>query len=339
MHIQTQDFRNPIYRGTYDCFKSIIAKDSIKGLYRGLSSPLAGVSFVNAIVFGVYGNVQRLSSNPNSYTTHFVSGAAAGLIQSFICSPMELAKTQIQVQKSFSKNNLKFQGPMQCLSYTYHSSGIRGVYKGLTITALRDIPGFATYFVTYEYLIRSKNDPGVLYVLLAGGLAGIASWTLTIPIDVVKSRIQVDGMLASTPKYNGIIDCVKKSYQEEGMPFLSRGFGSTLLRSFPMNAVCFLVVSTTLKYWNNLKKNKKLVINHEYDLWNRRRRIVQGLLCIGAFNEAICSSEIIELAHELYHVNENAFHPLTDTLQQFNFHSKFDGQLEQRTQNIGFNCK
>lgn len=306
--------------------KSIILKDSVKGLYRGLSSPLVGVSFVNAIVFGVYGNVQRLASDQHSYTTHFVSGATAGLVQSFICSPMELAKTQLQVQKSLA-NGLSFRGPTQCLSYIYHTSGVRGVFKGLGITALRDIPGFASYFVSYEFLIRLNQDPGILSTLLAGGLAGIASWTFTIPVDVVKSRIQVDGMLASEQKYNGIIDCVRKSYQEEGLAFFSRGFASTLLRSFPMNAVCFLVVSTTLKSWENFKQGEKSGIDIEHDSRNRRRRIIQGLLSIGAFSEAICSSEILELAHELYQLNETVFHPISDTLPQFNFHAQLEGNL------------
>lgn len=50
--LQTQDFRNPLYRGTFDCLKKIIQKDSVGGLYRGISSPLASISVLNAIVFG-----------------------------------------------------------------------------------------------------------------------------------------------------------------------------------------------------------------------------------------------------------------------------------------------
>lgn len=90
VHLQTQDYRNPLYKGTLDCFRKIIAKESVRGLYRGMSSPMAGVAAVNAIVFGVYGNVQRRTANPDSLYSHFLAGNAAGLAQSFICSPMEL---------------------------------------------------------------------------------------------------------------------------------------------------------------------------------------------------------------------------------------------------------
>lgn len=73
--MQTQDFRNPQYRSTFHCMTSIAAKESLRGFYRGISSPMAGVSVINAIVFGVYGNIQRYSSNPNSYTSHFLAGS------------------------------------------------------------------------------------------------------------------------------------------------------------------------------------------------------------------------------------------------------------------------
>lgn len=316
MHIQTQDFRNPQYRGTLHCLKTIIAKDSVRGLYRGLSSPLAGVSFVNAIVFGIYGNVQRLSGNSNSYKTHFLAGASAGLVQSLISSPMELAKTRLQLQND-KIGCTKFRGPVQCLSYIYRCDGLRGVFRGLGITAFRDVPGFATYFVAYEFLIRAKNDPGILYTLLAGGMAGVASWMLTIPIDVIKSRIQADGMTGNRPVYTGIVDCFKKSYALEGASFFTRGLSSTLLRAFPMNAVCFLVVSSTLKFCDqgsNPAKRKHITNLTAVECQRRRHKVTQGLLCFGAFSEAICRNELIEIANEWYdsssghyHMNDNFF--------------------------------
>lgn len=254
--MQTQDAKNPKYRNMVHCMKSMIAKDSIRGLYRGMSSPMMGISAVNAIVFGVYGNVQRKSSNPNSYMSHFLAGSMAGIAQSIITSPMELAKTRLQVQMD-KIGATKFKGPIQCLSYIYQCDGIRGIFRGLGATTLRDIPGFSIYFVSYEYLIRQKNDPGIAYTLFAGGSAGAMSWILSIPIDVIKTRLQIDGMSNNQCRmYNGIVDCFQKSYKAEGFAFMTRGLSSTLLRAFPMNAICFLVVDMTLKRWNKYQGGK-----------------------------------------------------------------------------------
>ena len=68
------------------------------GLYAGVSSPLFGLAFINAVVFGVQGNVNRQFKDPDSLKSLFISGAIAGLAQTFICSPMELTKTIMQVR-------------------------------------------------------------------------------------------------------------------------------------------------------------------------------------------------------------------------------------------------
>lgn len=38
--MQTQDAKNPQYKNMVHCIKSIIAKESFHGLYRGMSSPM-----------------------------------------------------------------------------------------------------------------------------------------------------------------------------------------------------------------------------------------------------------------------------------------------------------
>lgn len=146
MHLQTQDFRNPLYKGTYDCLKKIIQKESMSGLYRGLSSPIASISVLNAIVFGVYGNVQRNTTDPDSLIAHFCAGSAAGLSQTLICSPMELVKSRLQIQNNIP-NAVKHKNPWECLRYIAKHEGRRGVFKGLGITAARDVPGiYRKYF-------------------------------------------------------------------------------------------------------------------------------------------------------------------------------------------------
>ena len=52
--------------------------------------------------------------------------------------------------------------------------------------------------------------------LTAGGFAGMLSWTITYPVDVVKSRLQADGAGGRPYKYRGMIDCGKQIYRTEG---------------------------------------------------------------------------------------------------------------------------
>lgn len=71
--------------------------------------------------------------------------------------------------------------------------GIRGLYKGFMINAMRDIPSFAVYFGTYEYykyfFKQNLNSDSIGIKALCGGLAGMSSWVVIYPLDIIKTRI------------------------------------------------------------------------------------------------------------------------------------------------------
>lgn len=134
------------------------------------------------------------------------------------------------------------------------AEGIRGIFRGLGTTICREVPGFGIYFFTYELMTRSAGQSNVagppvstFHMLIAGGLSGTMSWVITYPIDVVKSRLQVDGM-GGVYRYSGFLDCLKKSVETEGCRVLTRGLGSTILRAFPTNAATFTVVTWVIRW-------------------------------------------------------------------------------------------
>lgn len=264
VRLQTQDSNNKIYRGTFHCISTIVKKESFQGLYKGMSSPMAGLAAVNAIVFGVYGNILRASSSPNSLQNQFLAGSAAGFVQSFVTSPMEFAKTRMQLQGQanpkvilpfWQKNRIQYKNPLDCLLKTFRSEGLFGVYRGLGCTILRDSPAFGVYFAGYEYLTEkvtdSKGNVNTLNLLLVGGLAGVISWVVIYPLDVIKSRLQVDGMEGDAKKYKGLWDCMRKSYKTEGLSVFARGLNSTIIRAFPTNAATFAVVTWVFTIFNS----------------------------------------------------------------------------------------
>ncbi len=72
VRLQTQS--NGKYRGITHCFLSIIRQESPSGLYKGITSPLTGLAFINAICFGVYGNTLKKLNDPHSLRNHFLAG-------------------------------------------------------------------------------------------------------------------------------------------------------------------------------------------------------------------------------------------------------------------------
>lgn len=161
-------------------------------------------------------------------------------------------------------------------------------------------------------MMRQSEYPSAFFTLMAGGFAGTFSWLISFPIDVIKSRLQVDGM-DGKQKYNGALDCFRKSYQSEGISFLSRGLISTLMRAFPMNAVCFLIVSYVMKFFEKSKKidvtiakTEPLIIDTYPQTFIMRvfqktyhHQPTKYLILLDGFHEASCHEDMIELSDSL----------------------------------------
>jgi len=159
---------------------------------------------------------------------------------------MELVKTQMQTQSGTT-------GPLDCIKKIRSQAGFRGLTRGFFLTASREVPGFATYFASYEYMVRELGDSTVS-VLFCGGMAGIASWLVTYPQDVIKTRIQADGY-GGNRKYRGAYHCLKISIATEGWRFLIRGIGSTVIRAFPTNAATFGVYTYIMKAFESAEES------------------------------------------------------------------------------------
>ena len=232
-----------------------------------MAAPLVGMAFVNAIVFGVQGNLMKMFE-PNLMNS-FLAGMVSGGAQTIICSPAELIKLRMQMQRNPTKlfswhahsTPTIYKDPLDAIKKIYQKDGIfRGIYKGFHITLWREVPGFGAYFASYDFMcqylsntpeaVLTYDDLSPLTLCLTGGLSGIFAWIISYPFDVVKSRIQVDGMFGDI-RYKGIIDCVRCSYRESGYKVFFRGLNSTLMRAFAVNAATFPTVALVLRYYKN----------------------------------------------------------------------------------------
>ncbi|KAL6584134.1 hypothetical protein OROMI_003423 [Orobanche minor] len=75
--------------------------------------------------------------------------------------------------------------------------------------------------------------------LVLGGLAGGLSAYLTTPLDVVKTRLQVQG---TATRYNGWLDALYKVWHAEGVKGMFRGGIPRLVWYIPASALTFMAV-------------------------------------------------------------------------------------------------
>jgi solute carrier family 25 (adenine nucleotide translocator) protein 4/5/6/31 len=83
----------------------------------------------------------------------------------------------------------------------------------------------------------------ILTNFLVGGVSAAVSKTAAAPIERVKLLIQTqDEMLRSgrlDRKYNGLMDCFRRTTQAEGVVSLWRGNTANVIRYFPTQALNF----------------------------------------------------------------------------------------------------
>ncbi|KAK8480710.1 hypothetical protein V6N13_023883 [Hibiscus sabdariffa] len=242
--------------------RRVVTTEGPRTLYRGMAAPLASVTFQNAMVFQIYAILSRAfdpsvsATDPPSYKGVALGGVGTGALQSIMLAPVELVKIRLQLQNTSVPRSQSVgaqTGPISVAKTILKTEGLRGLYRGFTITALRDAPSHGFYFWTYEYM-REQLHPGcrksgqetLRTMLIAGGLAGVASWVCCYPLDVVKTRLQAQSP-ASPQKYNGIIDCLQKSVKQEGYSVLWRGLGTAVARAFVVNGAIFSAYEIALR--------------------------------------------------------------------------------------------
>ncbi len=183
-----------------------------------------------------------------SYTQYFASGAIAGLANTFLSSPIEHVRIRLQTQPHEPTKRL-YQGPLDCIRKLIAHRGVaRGLYRGTSITLLREAQAYGVWFLTFEYLMQNdaarnrvrREQIPTWKVALYGGLAGEALWVASYPFDVVKSKMQSDGF-GEGMRYHSVRDCFAKTWRAEGLAGFWKGIGPTLLRAMPVSAGTFAV--------------------------------------------------------------------------------------------------
>ncbi len=76
--------------------------------------------------------------------------------------------------------------------------------------------------------------------MLGGASAGIALWLSAYPFDIVKSRLQTDGLAPADRQYKGALDCARQIYAQNGVKGFFKGLTPTLVRAPFANAATFV---------------------------------------------------------------------------------------------------
>lgn len=281
----------------------------------GAAAPILGYGALNALLFVSYNRSEALlnqafsscypsptsqaSTTGSNLWTTFLAGAIGGLATWVVSTPTELIKCRAQLAAS----------PAETSSWaiTKHiwqaEGGLRGLYFGGTVTALRDSVGYGFYFWSYELTTRwmekwfQSSGPAdgfatddvtgadAAKVLLCGGIAGVVTWASIFPLDVIKTRVQAQAQAqaqangssaaageraplvhapnAATPKRLGAIEVARVAYRQGGIGVFFRGLTICSVRAFVVNAVQWATYEWIMLKLGQGRDNRQLMALQE----------------------------------------------------------------------------
>ncbi|KAL6909108.1 mitochondrial carrier [Trichoderma evansii] len=245
-------------RGFIKTGMEVVKKETPLALYKGLGAVLTGIVPKMAIRFTSFESYKQLLADKSTGTVSgratFLAGLAAGVTEAVaVVTPMEVIKIRLQAQHHSMADPLdipKYRNAAHALYTVVKEEGVGALYRGVSLTALRQGSNQAVNFTAYSYFKTWLKDYQPQY---ADG--NLPSWQTTIiglvsgamgplsnaPIDTIKTRLQKTPAEFGTTAWTRITTIAGDMFKQEGFHAFYKGITPRIMRVAPGQAVTFTV--------------------------------------------------------------------------------------------------
>ncbi len=226
--------------------KKIVEQEGVSGLWRG--------NVLNVIRIAPQGAISFLTKDwvrdvlPESLR-HSASGLAiASMASGAICMtavyPLDMIRGRMTVSRGL------YPSWYAGIAQVYKQEGLRGLFKGGTHSASWATAYYGVQFFSYDsvkaILVNHRKAQGKSPTidsatsLALGAFSGVLCVTASYPMELIRRKIQVQGMGGRPVLYNSWMDCAKKVVANEGgYKGFYKGLGANLLKTPPSVALTF----------------------------------------------------------------------------------------------------
>ncbi|KAG9229215.1 mitochondrial carrier domain-containing protein [Amylocarpus encephaloides] len=245
-------------RGFVKTGLEICRKETPLALYKGLGAVTTGIVPKMAIRFTSFETYKKMladkeTGNVTGRAT-FLAGLAAGVTEAVaVVTPMEVVKIRLQGQYHSMADPLdvpKYRNAAHALFTVVREEGFGALYRGVSLTALRQGSNQAVNFTAYtefkqilqNYQPAYHDAPLPSYqTTLIGLVSGAMGPLSNAPIDTIKTRLQKVPAKAGETAIGRISSIAKDMFKQEGFHAFYKGITPRIMRVAPGQAVTFTV--------------------------------------------------------------------------------------------------
>jgi solute carrier family 25 iron transporter 28/37 len=235
----------PSYNGVADAIMTISKHEGIPRLYRGIQAIIFAAIPSHAVYFATYEYSKRLfglNRGEHAPVKTAAAGSLAVLAHDAVVAPLDVVKQRLQMYNS------PYRGIWDCVKGIATKEGVLTFVASYPTTVLMNIPFMSVQFATYEsfklFLSDEKGGHGLREEFAAGGIAGAMGGLVSTPLDVWKTRIQLQGEEVDPSKKRSPIGVLQNIYRTEGLKGFTRGATARVIYFIPSAAICWTTYET-----------------------------------------------------------------------------------------------
>uniref|UniRef100_I3JN30 Solute carrier family 25 member 38a n=1 Tax=Oreochromis niloticus TaxID=8128 RepID=I3JN30_ORENI len=161
----------------------------------------------------------------------FMCGSLSGTCSTLLFQPLDLVKTRLQTLQTGVQPGSGRVGMVSVLLSVVRTERLLGLWKGVSPSFVRTIPGVGIYFSTYyslkQHFLQDRRPGAAEAVLLGGGARTVTRFE------------------CGRYSYGSVIGALRSVCQTEGPAALFSGLMATLLRDVPFSGIYVMFYSQT----------------------------------------------------------------------------------------------
>jgi len=250
MQLSGEMGKAPTHKGTFNALQNIVRDEGVFRLYRGLSAALFRQATYTTTRMGVYMTLQDMmkdeNGNPPGFLKLLLAAMTAGGIGAVVGTPAEVALIRMTSDGRLPPSERRnYKNVVDALMRISKEEGFLNMWRGCSPTVFRAVVLNAAQLSVYseakkKLLASGYFSQNIWLHLPASVISGFICTVASLPVDIIKTRVQTMKIVNGVPEYKGALDCVTKTVAQEGFLSLWKGFVPYFSRLTPHSVLTFV---------------------------------------------------------------------------------------------------